>query len=141
MSRHFAPYAREPVGTLPAEALIAADRASGDGNISLPDPADGRLQQAALARRVQRKMIADGCLLLLFVLLACSISASIDELLRNAAIATAVGIIVFLLRRRRDFAALARADRWRSDAVRGRGISLQAWHTGENLPPWSERRD
>lgn len=97
-------------------------------------------QVAPSGRRLRRRATMDAALLVVFLLLVCQLSGSTAELLRNAMIAAAIGTPLFLWRRGADLAALARADRWRDDAVRGRGISLADWHAGRDLSPWAERR-
>lgn len=100
----------------------------------------GPMRPAAPWRRMRRRATIDAALLIAFLLLVCQLSGSTAELLRNAIAAAAIGMLLFVLRRGHDLAALARADRWRDDAVRGRGISLADWHAGRQLSPWAERR-
>lgn len=148
MSKHQAiPGPHQTTSPIPAEAIspeidLFVGAMSSDAIRVPPAPEllHQRGLQASLHARMRRKAIADGFLLLLLVLLTCSLSDSTETLLRNIILTAGGGIILYLLRRWQDLEALARADRWRSDALQGRGISLEDWHNGRNLAPWTERR-
>ncbi|MCG2840760.1 hypothetical protein L6Q21_07185 [Sandaracinobacter sp. RS1-74] len=104
-----------------------------------------QMRQARLAGRVRRRAIADGALLLLLVAAAAFFArdsgSGSGQAVLNALVVVSAGIGLFLYRRGRDLSALARADRWRAEAVEGRGLSLSAWNAGGELSGWEERRD
>lgn len=61
------------------------------------------------------------------------------EAILVALVVAAVGIVWFVARREADMARRAAADRWRIEAVEGRGVSLAEWHSGAALAPWGAR--
>ena len=80
-------------------------------------------------------------LLLAFVLATGLLGRTTYEGLLWGMLASAAGILIFLYRRERDLGALARADDWREEALRGRGMTLADWRAGKALAGWNERRD
>lgn len=102
---------------------------------------DRQAFQLRLQRRARVRAAVDAALLALAVGLAALFGESAHEALLLALLASSAGILIFLLRRGRDLGALARADRWRADAVEGRGLGIAAWRAGDPLPGWADRRD
>ena len=54
--------------------------------------------------------------------------------------ALSLGILFYVIRRDRDVSELAGQNRWRDEAVKGRGLSLKDWQGGAKLAPWESRR-
>jgi hypothetical protein len=102
---------------------------------------DRQAFQQRLIRRARVRAAADTVVLALAVTLAALFGESAHEALLLALLASSAGILIFLLRRGRDLGALARADRWRADAVEGRGLGIAAWRAGDPLPSWDARRN
>ncbi len=102
---------------------------------------DRQAYQLRLLRRARLRAAVDAALLMAAVALAALLGDSAHEALLLALLASSAGILLFLLRRGRDLSALARADRWRADAVEGRGLDMAAWRAGDRLASWAERRD
>ncbi len=103
-------------------------------------PEKERRRSAALRRQMRRRAVVDGAVMLLVSGLVCSFATSELELLMLGMACLSVGILLYVMRRSRDLVTLARQDRWREQAVQGRGVSLSAWHGGARLPAWPERQ-
>jgi hypothetical protein len=94
---------------------------------------------AAEVRAIRRRAAIDGVLVVTVTLaVAMPVSNAADSLAIGMA-AVSIGILFFMLRRRKDFAVLARASRLREQALAGRGMSLADWAAGKPLAPWNER--
>ncbi len=104
-------------------------------------PEDRAARQVRLARRVRRRALTDMLWLPAAVLAIALLGRTTHEALLLGMLASSAAILIFLHRRGRDLGALARADDWRAEAVKGRGISLSAWRAGDALPGWADRRD
>lgn len=120
------------------ERRMDGDRA--DGCEPAPSPEERMARQRRLVRRARRRALTDLTLLPAAVLLAALPANGAHQALLYALFAASAGILLFLVRRWRDLGALARADRWRAEAVEGRGLSISAWRAGDPLAGWAERR-
>lgn len=94
---------------------------------------------AALRRRLRRRAVAEAGLVGLAVLLAGFVPAAPLDGLRLALVALSLGLLVFVIRRGRDLAALARLGEAQRTAVEARGIPLADWQAGAPLPAWHQR--
>jgi hypothetical protein len=56
-----------------------------------------------------------------------------------ALVVLAIGLLLFVVRRSRDFAALATAAHAQKQALAARGISLSDWQSGVPLAAWQQR--
>jgi len=97
-------------------------------------------RSGALARRARVRARLD-----MFVVGAATAGAALagrspHEALMAASAALSLGILFYVVRRDRDMSAIAGQDRWRDEALEGRGLSLKEWQAGADLAPWESRR-
>lgn len=106
------------------------------------DTIDARAAQVARRAQAARRRAAVDFLLLIGGTFLASLAGNTayEQLLAGTA-AMSLGILVFVIRRGHDLTALARHDRWRRDAIAGRGLTLADWSAGAPLPSWEDRRD
>ncbi len=101
---------------------------------------DPAVAMANLRRRLRWRARLD-VLLVAVVAGVAALLAPDNHLALMLAISTlSIGILLIIIRRGEDAIALSRADRWRSEAVEGRGISLAEWQKGRELAGWDVRR-
>lgn len=97
-------------------------------------------RSGALARRARLRARLDIVLVGAATAGAAFAGSNPHEALMAASAVLSLGILFYVFRRDRDVSALAGQDRWRDEAVEGRGLSLTDWQAGAELPPWESRR-
>ncbi len=102
----------------------------------LPTPHD---PLATLRRRLRRRTFVDAALAAAAVLAAGLLPANPHEGLLLAVTTLSFALLLFVVRRSRDFAALAHATRAQQQAVAARGIPLSDWQSGVPLAAWHQR--
>lgn len=95
---------------------------------------------AKLRRRARRRALSDLALTMALATGAALLASDSHGALLVGVSALSLGILFMVIRRSHDAVALARADRWRSEAIAGRGISLADWQNGRELAHWDARR-
>lgn len=102
------------------------------------------IRRARLERRLRRKALVEGLLLLAAGIAAFAAAFTLAPGMKQALLlplaVACIGLPLFFVRRGQDLRLLARADDWRVRALDGRGISLADWHGGTDLPAWTDRR-
>ena len=96
-------------------------------------------QHLALARRTRRRARIDICLVAVATGLAALTGNGTHESLMGASLALSLGILFYVIRRDRDLTALAGQERWRDEALEGRGIPIEAWRSGARGRPAGSR--
>lgn len=96
---------------------------------------------AAQARGAKLRAASDMGLMLLGTVGAALLGSTPHQQLMAGTAALSLGILIFVIRRGRDLEKLARHNRWRDEAVVGRGIPLSSWRGGTVLASWDERRE
>lgn len=104
----------------------------------MENPAAQRAHQ--IRKRARRRATADMLLIAATVPSVALLGADGEATLMLGVAALSIGILFFVIRRSRDAVAIARADRWRAEAVAGRGMSLEEWRAGKELAEWDDRR-
>jgi hypothetical protein len=102
----------------------------------LPTPKD---PLASLRRRLRRRARLDLLLAGAAVLGAGLLPADPHDGLSLALAALSIGLLLFVVRRSRDLAALASAAHAQQQALAARGISLADWQSGVPLAAWQHR--
>lgn len=102
-----------------------------------PRQADELRRAAALRRRA----LVDAAVIVAIAILVSAPAANIVDSLMIGVAAISIGMLLFVIRRGNDLTALARAGRWREEAVAGRGLTLEQWRQGTAVAPWAERRE
>lgn len=102
--------------------------------------ADRVAAMAKLRRRARRRALFDLALTVALAGGAALLATESHGALLLGVSALSLGILFMVIRRGHDAVELARADRWRSEAVAGRGISLADWQNGGELAHWDARR-
>ncbi len=94
----------------------------------------------ALARRTRMRARLDGLAVVAVSIGAAFAGGNAHQALMAGSAALSLGILFYVIRRDRDLTRLAGQVRWREEAVKGRGLSMQDWHDGAELEPWDARR-
>lgn len=103
-----------------------------------PNPEDGTGRQRP---RLRLRAAVDLCAVVAVVVFATLFADSPAQALIHFLASSGFGLLFFIVRRGADLSATARAERWRTTAVEGRGMTVREWNSGAQLKPWSERRD
>lgn len=97
-------------------------------------------QKAEIRRKIRRRALQDAAFVILVAVVVSQPVASAHDSLLVGIAAVAIGILFFMVRRSRDLQLFVQAARRDARRLSGGGISLQEWHGGAPLRPWSERR-
>lgn len=102
--------------------------------------ANHALEGARLSRRMRWRARMDLVLAGMAATGAVMMGHDVSESVLAGTSALLLAVLWFVWRRSRDLSKVAAHDRWRENAVEGRGLTISQWKTGEKLASWEERR-
>lgn len=105
-----------------------------------PGPEQQRREETLRAGGLRRRALIDAAVIVGIAILVSAPAANVVDSLMIGVVAISIGMLLFVIRRGNDLTALARAGRWREDAVAGQGLTLEEWRRGAPVAPWAERR-
>ncbi len=98
------------------------------------------VDRAAFRRHLRKRALLDAIAIALAAFAVTQPVANPHDSLLLGIATVGLGMMLFIVRRNRDFAHFVQAVRQRERALDGSGISLAEWHQGKPLRPWQERQ-